>query len=37
MARADRLLRLIQVLRRHRTPVSAAALAEELEVSVRSV
>ncbi|MBF5043822.1 YafY family transcriptional regulator [Aggregicoccus sp. 17bor-14] len=37
MARADRLLRLIQVLRRHRAPVSAAALAEELEVSVRSV
>jgi predicted DNA-binding transcriptional regulator YafY len=37
MARADRLLRLIQILRRHRQPVSAAALARELEVSMRSV
>lgn len=37
MSRADRLLRLVQLLRRHRAPVSAATLAEELEVSVRSV
>jgi predicted DNA-binding transcriptional regulator YafY len=37
MSRADRLLRLVQLLRRHRAPVSAALLAEELEVSVRSV
>lgn len=37
MPRADRLLRLVQVLRRYRTPVSAATLAEELGISVRSV
>jgi predicted DNA-binding transcriptional regulator YafY len=37
MSRADRLLRLVQLLRRYRAPVSAATLAEELEVSVRSV
>jgi predicted DNA-binding transcriptional regulator YafY len=37
MSRANRLLRLVQLLRRHRRPVSAAALAEELSVSVRSV
>ena len=37
MSRADRLLRLVQLLRRYRAPVSAARLAEELEVSVRSV
>jgi predicted DNA-binding transcriptional regulator YafY len=37
MSRANRLLRLVQLLRRHRRPVSAAALAEELGVSVRSV
>ncbi|MFT3767521.1 MAG: YafY family protein [Minicystis sp.] len=37
MPRADRLLRLVQVLRRHRRPVTAAALAEELQVSIRSV
>ncbi|HTQ04983.1 MAG TPA: YafY family protein [Polyangiaceae bacterium] len=37
MSRADRLLRLVQLLRRYRAPVSAAALARELEVSVRSV
>lgn len=37
MSRADRLLRLVQVLRRYRQPVSARALADELEVSVRSV
>ncbi|MET0792681.1 MAG: YafY family protein [Polyangiaceae bacterium] len=37
MSRADRLLRLVQVLRRYRQPVSAQALADELEVSLRSV
>lgn len=37
MSRADRLLRLVQVLRRYRQPVSAQTLAEELLVSVRSV
>ena len=37
MSRADRLLRLIQLLRRYRQPVSAARLAEELDVSLRSV
>ena len=37
MSRADRLLRLVQLLRRYRAPVSAGVLAEELEVSVRSV
>lgn len=37
MPRADRLLRLVQVLRRYRHPVSAATLAEELGVSLRSV
>ena len=37
MRRAERLLRLIQVLRRHRRPVTAEAIAAELEVSVRTV
>jgi len=37
VSRADRLLRLIQVLRRHRQPVSAQRLAGELEISIRSV
>ena len=37
MSRANRLLQLVQLLRRYRQPVSAAALAAELEVSVRSV
>jgi predicted DNA-binding transcriptional regulator YafY len=37
MSRASRLLQLIQVLRRHRAPVVAARLAEELQVSVRSI
>ncbi len=37
MARSDRLLRLLQALRRHRRPVTADALAGELEVSVRTV
>lgn len=37
MSRAARLLRLVQVLRRHRHPVTADALAAELDVSVRSI
>ncbi len=37
MARSDRLLRLLQALRRHRRPVTADALAAELEVSTRTV
>lgn len=37
MSRADRLLRLVQLLRRQRAPVSAAVLAQELEVSARSI
>jgi predicted DNA-binding transcriptional regulator YafY len=37
MPRAERLLRLVQLLRRHRAPVTAAALAEELGISIRSV
>ncbi len=37
MRRADRLLRLIQVLRRARGPVTAAKIAGELEVTVRTV
>ena len=37
MPRADRLLRLVQVLRRYRQPVSAQQLADELEISIRSV
>jgi predicted DNA-binding transcriptional regulator YafY len=37
MNRADRLLRLVQALRRHRRPVTADALAFELEVSPRTI
>jgi predicted DNA-binding transcriptional regulator YafY len=37
MSRAQRLLRLVQLLRRYRAPVAAATLAEELHVSVRSI
>lgn len=37
MRRADRLFQIIQILRRARRPVTAARLAEELEVSVRTV
>lgn len=37
MARSERLLELIQALRRHRAPVSGAALAEELGVSLRTI
>ena len=37
MARADRLLHLVQQLRRRQRPVSAETLADELDVSVRSI
>jgi predicted DNA-binding transcriptional regulator YafY len=37
MSRAQRLLDLIQLLRRHRFPVSGAALADELGVSLRTL
>lgn len=37
MSRAERLLDLIQVLRRHRVPVSGQTLADELGVSLRTV
>src|ERR1700691_3783284 len=37
MRRADRLFQIIQILRRTSQPVTAAALAEELEVSKRTV
>lgn len=37
MRRADRLLRLVQILRRHRRPVTATTIADELEVCQRTV
>jgi len=37
MSRSERLLDLIQVLRRHRRPVSGQALADELGISLRTV
>ncbi|MXN64491.1 HTH domain-containing protein [Stappia sp. GBMRC 2046] len=37
MRRADRLLQIIQVLRRERRPVSGRYIAEELEVSLRTI
>ncbi len=37
MRRVDRLLRLLQILRRHRGVVTAQTIASELEVSVRTV
>lgn len=37
MSRSTRLFDLLQALRRHRRPVTAAALAEELGVSVRTI
>ena len=37
MSRAQRLLDLIQLLRRHRFPVSGATLARELDVSLRTI
>ena len=35
MSRAERLLQLVQILRRHRRPVSGAVLAGELNVSLQ--
>ncbi|MBI3285164.1 MAG: YafY family transcriptional regulator [Burkholderiales bacterium] len=37
MSRTERLLQLMQILRRHRYPVSGAALAQELGISLRSL
>ncbi|HEX7644046.1 MAG TPA: YafY family protein [Burkholderiaceae bacterium] len=37
MSRSERLLDLLQVLRRHRFPVSGAALAQELDISLRTL
>ena len=37
MRRADRLLRVIQLLRRHRRPVTGQTMAEELEISLRTL
>jgi predicted DNA-binding transcriptional regulator YafY len=37
MSRSERLLELLQVLRRHRQPVSGAALAREIGVSIRTL
>ena len=37
MRRADRLFRIIQILRRARKPITAAAVAEELETSLRTI
>jgi predicted DNA-binding transcriptional regulator YafY len=37
MSRSERLLSLIQALRRHRRPVTGAVLAEELGISIRSL
>lgn len=37
MRRTERLFQIIQVLRRHRAPVTGQALAEELEVSLRTL
>lgn len=37
MRRTERLFQIIQILRRARAPVTAAAMAEELETSVRSI
>lgn len=37
MRRADRLLRVIQLLRRHRRPITGQSMAEELEISLRTL
>ena len=37
MSRTERLLDLVQTLRRHRRPVSGAQLADELAVSLRTI
>ena len=37
MSRAERLLELIEVLRRHRQPISGRTLAAELDISIRTL
>jgi len=37
MSRTDRLLKILQILRRHRRPVTGQAIAEELEISLRTL
>src|ERR1043165_3606539 len=37
MRRADRLFRIIQILRRRRTPITANEIAEEMETSLRTI
>ena len=37
MSRTERLLDLLQILRRHRAPVSGASLAAELDISIRTL
>ena len=37
MSRTQRLLDLIQILRRHRIPVAGTALADELSISLRTL
>jgi predicted DNA-binding transcriptional regulator YafY len=37
MSRAERLLELLQALRRRRAPVTGQALADELDVSLRTI
>ncbi|RTM07091.1 MAG: YafY family transcriptional regulator [Hyphomicrobiales bacterium] len=37
MSRSERLLDLVQILRRHRRPVSGRALADEMDVSIRTL
>ena len=37
MRRAERLLQMLKILRRHRRPVTGEAIARELEVSLRTV
>ena len=37
MRRADRMLRIIQILRRHRRPVTGGVMAREVEVSLRTL
>ena len=37
MSRTERLLDLMQILRRHRAPVSGADLAAELDISIRTL
>src|SRR5438105_14160976 len=37
MSRTERLLELLQILRRHRAPVSGATLAADLDISIRTL